>query len=249
MLRDRYNPATVLLMAEHDEGPGVPNPFGDDEARARIWAIIVGEEGSDEVARQRLLEAKGARPEQLPPRLLDGYKVEVLNRPKPGDYRFEYIGRDDWLRVHGGPLQVPIEVKFGMAGGRPKVFGLRVDPGHEVTADALRTIKVGEIVRTFFAQPPTPRGVSPADRQQLIFDWAQERQELLNKAPTSPPATRGTPPDDERLKAFADTYRALGGAMSAVAKHQHMARSTAYRWLDLCRSKGFITLADEEGNL
>ena len=163
-------------------------------------------------------------------------------------------GPDGWIRVTGTALSQPVDVRVAMRAGRPRIVGIRVDNDQEVTADFLRQIRVGEILGVVLSwgelgEPPNLAGVKFKEREIVIAEWAAPAiflQELPAVGPDeTTSAKRGTPPPDSALRNFARTYlQRLAvkphGAMAAAAREVHIARSTAYRWAELCRERGYL---------
>jgi hypothetical protein len=134
------------------------------------------------------------------------------------------------------------------------VIGLLVDNDLEVTADLLRSIRVGALLEQFIGDfqesGPDLSGVRFKYHQIVKEEW-QVMDVFLSEArlpADSPPpikARKGQPPSDEALRRFANVYRHSvatnpRGAITQTAREMHMARSTVYRWIDLCRDRGLL---------
>jgi hypothetical protein len=142
----------------------------------------------------------------------------------------------DWVRVESSAVAQPFWVRLAKRGGRLRVLGLVVDNGEEVTADLLRSIRLGQLVEEFF------------DNQDEVDQLALGGfVDQLPELPTGEPrARRGNPPSDDDLRTFVAAFRLELGrhprrAMHEVTKkggHVPMARSTGYRWLTLARERG-----------
>jgi hypothetical protein len=182
----------------------------------------------------------------------------------PKDYRITWdplshemprLSSGGWVKVSGGGLNQSIYARIALKGGRPRVIGLLVDNDLEVTADLLRSIRVGALLEQFIGDfdesGPRLSGVKFKYHQIVKDEWDLMRHFLAEAKPAaadSPPpirARKGQPPSDEALRRFANVYRhSLAanprGAITQTAREMHMARSTVYRWIDLCRDRGLL---------
>lgn len=172
----------------------------------------------------------------------------------------------DWITVLGSSrVGQAIDLRLGIIRGRPRVIGLRMDNGVEITADVLRKIKLGEVLdvlaREYASGPPQAvdlGGVKFKEReavlQGLVEEWARVQtlfEGLEHVDSASVPTRRGVPPSDEQLHAFArrflEEFRSRPrGAITRTASAFPMARSTAYRWLELCRERGLIPVEEDK---
>jgi hypothetical protein len=134
------------------------------------------------------------------------------------------------------------------------VIGLLVDNDLDVTADLLRSIRVGALLEHFLGDfnesGPRLSGVKFKEHQIVKEDWLLMGLFLAEAKATTdsqPPirARKGRPPSDEALRRFADVHRRNLAtrprrAMSQTARDMHMARTTAYRWLEMCLDRGLL---------
>lgn len=168
-------------------------------------------------------------------------------------FRWDEDASDGWVTVASGPgLSQPVDVRVGMKRGRPCIVGIRVDNGTELTADHLREPKLKEILSAFLgrwtADGPDVAGIKFKYHQDL-HEWWVGMRSFLDASPAVegevPRAQRGRAPTDEMLRDFARHYvaemqTAPHGAISRAARAVHTGRTTAYRWLELCRERGWI---------
>lgn len=143
------------------------------------------------------------------------------------------VNRADWVRVEGGDLPMPIEIRVERApDGRHVFTGLRIGIDDrsraEITSQALREIRLSEILAAYYEvfQP----------------DYALEMESSI--AEVSYPV-RQHGPDNMTLFRFARTYQAELArqphrAMSAAAKAHNISRATANRWAAICREIGML---------
>jgi hypothetical protein len=134
------------------------------------------------------------------------------------------------------------------------VIGLLVDNELDVTANLLRSIRVGALLEQFIGDfeesGPDLSCVKFKEHQIVKEEWEVMRLFLSEAklAADSPPpikARKGHPPSDEALRRFADVHRhSLATnprrAITQTAREMHMARSTAYRWIELCRKRELL---------
>ncbi|HSX66386.1 hypothetical protein, partial [Nocardioides sp.] len=150
----------------------------------------------------------------------------------------------------------------GMQRGRPCIVGIRIDNGLEVTADHLREPKLKEILRAFLgrwrADGPDLVGVKFKYHQD-VQEWWLGMRSFLDSSPevsgAVPRAQRGRTPTDETLRDFArryvaETQKVPHGAITRAARAVPIGRTTAYRWLDMCRERGLIPdeIGERESN-
>lgn len=156
---------------------------------------------------------------------------------------------DGWVYADGRSLPQPLHVRFAMINGRPRPVGLKIDNGAEITSETLRAIRLPDILasltRSWRADGPDLRGVKFKEYETARADWAQQDEALGQLPAVSVEPKRGLPPSDELLRQFARTYidevaSRAHGAVSRAARTHGVARSTAYRWLDLCRKRGYL---------
>jgi hypothetical protein len=186
------------------------------------------------------------------------YTFYFVSDPLSPDPEALALSRGGWVRVERGGLPHPIYVRIGVRTGRPRIIGVLVDNDQEVTADLLRSIRVGRLLEQFLAgvtdDAPDLTAVKFKYRQMVTEDWIAMR-EFVEQAGPAPAdqgtrARKGQAPTDEALREFAAVYRHHLGtnprrAMSATASDMHMARSTAYRWADMCRNAGHLPQIQE----
>jgi hypothetical protein len=178
------------------------------------------------------------------------------------DWTWDFAGElgPDWITVlEPSPVGQAVDLRIAMVRGRPRVIGLRMDNGIEITADVLRKIKLGEVLDRLVGEAnvrttPDMTGVKFKEREVVLMDWAQAGiwlMELPHVDTEAAPTRRGVPPSDEQLNAFARRYveefrKRPRGAITRTADTFPMARSTAYRWLDLCRDRGLIPTEEDD---
>ncbi|HET9889664.1 MAG TPA: hypothetical protein VFQ42_04110 [Mycobacterium sp.] len=132
---------------------------------------------------------------------------------------------EQWLR-HDDGLSMPIEVRLTQDGyGRWLVTGLRIeaDAGQEVTAQTLRAIKLRDVVAA------------------LLKDYEPDVPEACS-------------PEEVRLREFARTYlaelaRRPHRAVTAAATAHGISRATAHRWVQECRSLGYLPTLSRRGDV
>lgn len=158
----------------------------------------------------------------------------------------------EWVWVQSSLTPQPFQMRVAQRSGRFRVIGLAVDNGKEVTADLLRSIKLGAALEEFLgdegwygqADDDVEAG-SDADLHRRAFGHLVQHMPQLESKP--PRVRRGTPPSDEELQHFARVYsEALAKhprrAMTIATDKDHipMARSTGYRWRAMCRERGYL---------
>lgn len=220
----------------------------------------------EEAAAQGFAERYGMWPEEATAAELDSILGEMRGPERAsmthGGLTFMIDGESsDWVHVSGEGLPQPITVRLAVHRGRPRIVGFKMDNNTEVTADALRAVRLGQVLREFLrvwtpsAQPPNLRGSRPQDRDALLLDWAEGGIYLdrLPKIDSSNvvKAKRGTPPPSEVLQHFArilleERLTQPHGAMARASRRCHIARSTAYRWAELCREHDYLPKEEEE---
>lgn len=165
---------------------------------------------------------------------------------------------DGWIGVTEDRVSQAFSIKIGRRGGRFCVVGLRIDNGREVTANTLRSIRLGRVLEECLGESDVLTGDDPDE-----FEWVQtekaiaevftaDAREVIRNYGT-PRTRRGNPPSDEDLQEFAEAYKAHLTLHPRSAMHHvtrkggpmPMARSTGYRWLRLARERGYI--GPEEG--
>lgn len=164
------------------------------------------------------------------------------------------VDRPGWLAVAGGGLSQPLEVKIAIVAGRPRVVALRIDNGREITARTLREIRLGAVIDDWLAgwdpnDPPASSDVDEIEPWIAMDRWVRDLNDVPDFAGENR-ARKGTPPSDEVLRSFARVYLKHfrlrpRGAISRAAQDVPIARSTAYRWLELCRERGFVPPSEE----
>ncbi|WP_344163804.1 hypothetical protein [Nocardiopsis rhodophaea] len=170
----------------------------------------------------------------------------------PGE---ELVESYDWVRVSGGGLAVPILVRVAYGrDGRPIMTGLIIgdDGPAEITADTLRSIRVGALMEQLF-EGFDPGGRPPADDFDAEVTWAL-MYDFTHRTPAPPPPERrqgrSRGPTDEELQHFAEVYRreirrSPRRAMTATAESVGVSRATANRWAKLCREQGYLDREDD----
>lgn len=75
-----------------------------------------------------------------------------------------------WIRVEGGGLEHPIEVKVALINGRPIVAALRIDGEHEITSTSLRSVRVPDIAKEVVAAiRHTAQGLEPSPEDMAFL--------------------------------------------------------------------------------
>lgn len=155
-------------------------------------------------------------------------------------------GATGWVQfVSEDGSRQPFALRFARRGGKPRVVGLVVDNGEEITADYLRSIKLGEAVEFWFDTELDDED----ELKALMNDWLESSTDELPALPR-----RGNAPSDEALRAFVRAYQAAAvrhprSAMTEVTRRSgpvRMARSTGYRWLRLARERGLYEETEDE---
>lgn len=178
--------------------------------------------------------------------------------PRPHEFRIGTERGGDWISVQGGGLPQPIEVRIAVIGDRPRIVGIHIDNGQEVSADVLRGLRLGQVLKHFLEgyspQGPDVRGMAHSDQHAVLHDldaWVEWglMHEFLNervaRADAPVRAKKGTAPSEAALRNFARIYvrhfkTQQHGALAATAREIPVARSTAYRWLSMCRERGYL---------
>ena len=161
--------------------------------------------------------------------------------PGSSSYRFtrDMSGRSLWVRVDGGDLPMPIDIRVDRAqDGRHVFTGIRIggESGtQEITSQTLRQIRLAEILAAHF------------EHFEPIFQMEASLAEV-----SYPLRPRGRGPDDQALRDFARTYqielaRQPRRAMSAAAKAHSISRATANRWAAVCRQLGYLPGSSKPG--
>lgn len=191
----------------------------------------------------------------------DGYQVSIpgsdgvpvlFRQDADGHYRVSYnpdLSRSlrpggAWVRVSGGDLPVPIELRIHRhQDGRYVVTGLLTGDEFapaEITSQTLRQIRLSNILAWLLADfdPDNLPAWSP---RTSILVAADLNAKALGHVAASP--ARG--PNEQFLRDFARTYqielaRQPRRAMSAAAKAHNISRATANRWAAMCRERGFL---------
>jgi hypothetical protein len=178
-------------------------------------------------------------------------------RTAPAFVAYHFFGPDEagWVSVRGDQLEQPVRVRFGRSGRRLHIVGLEIDNNQELTSRLLRSIKFPEILDLYFED------WDPEDDLTSSFDapdwWHEVVDQLaavhVQEIPGSGgrPARRGQPPAEAQLRKFAQIYqderiRHPSKAMEMTTRRMPMARSTAYRWAELCRDPQRAYLPPEE---
>ncbi|MDQ0576468.1 hypothetical protein [Agromyces albus] len=167
----------------------------------------------------------------------------------------EAFEEESWTHVSGGGLPAPIYIRVSRAAnGRPVVTGLVVGatwPNAEITADVLRSIRLGEIVRELH-KGFSPTEVPPYDDFRAQIEWALMHQTYVEGAATLTEPSRAFRGDEERLRVFARTYQAnivrsprspMAATLRDLENRQEflkISRATLYRWLERCRDLGLL---------
>jgi len=173
-------------------------------------------------------------------------------RATPGiEPNWEDLSEETWTRVEGGSLDAPVYVRLGRTSdGRSIVNGLVMGaswPRDEITANVLRQIRIGEILRSVFDGWSL---TDPEDLEELADQVTSGilHETLARRAQPIPAVSRigsRSVPDVE-LEEFARIYKAMlvlypSRAMTETAKTLgHMSRSTANRWAEKCRQRGLL---------
>jgi len=161
-------------------------------------------------------------------------------------------GDDRWVEIRDADLGQRIDVVVERVAGRPRIVGLRIDNGREVTADLLRRIRLGRILEEQLGvssrayDPNVPDEDLDEDENRdraALGDWFEAN--VKDAADPRVRAKRGHPPSDESLHRFVALYLSElaarpRGAMPRTAKHFYMDRTTGYRWLTQARERGLI---------
>lgn len=175
---------------------------------------------------------------------------------------------EEWTRVESESLPAPVTIRVRRStDGRWVVTGLLVGGDSstgEISAASLRRIKVADILKHMFA------GYGPDDRKTWVIDdkdfpefienWLLTNQIVDREEPAKSTASRNKP--DEELREFANRY------LKAYATQPHRAvratqetygfkkgtrtpilsRTTANRWLEKARSRGWVPNPKESRN-
>lgn len=177
--------------------------------------------------------------------------------PERSDYEFSIAPRftrgdkseGPWVRVEGGDLPVPIEIRVHRGSdGRIVLIGLLIgndgSPA-EITAATLRRLRLGEITTALFDRQFDQPGYDMADVVRYLRP-AVVRGVLLAAVDAAPViAARSRRPQDEAYREFAKTYltelaRSPHRAMSNAARAHGISRATANRWAETCRELGYL---------
>jgi hypothetical protein len=171
-----------------------------------------------------------------------GYEFSPVSRFSRGDK-----SEGPWVRVEGGDLPIPIEIRVHRGSdGRTVVTGLvaGTDGGlGEITAAMLRRIPLGEIVTALFDEE-FPGG-DLADVVRYIRP-AVVRGVMQARTDAAPAVgTRSRRPQEAEYREFAETYlkelaRSPHRAMTNAARAHRLSRATANRWADACRQLGYL---------
>lgn len=156
----------------------------------------------------------------------------------------------DWIEVSGGGLESPVMIACARTeDGRFVVNGLIVGAGFprpEITANTLRRIPIAKMLGQLWDGFNGDKVPTDEDFDELIA-WGLMHQ-LGHRQDWLPVVSRAgaRKVEDDALELFATVFkeertRRSHGAMSRAAARLHIHRSTAYRWLALCREKGFLS--------
>ena len=150
-----------------------------------------------------------------------------------------------WVRVSGGDLPVPVELRINRhADGRYVVTGLMMgdefNPA-EVTSQTLREIRLGKVLAWLLEDfdPDNLPAWSPRTTIRMIADVNADQAGQVAASRSQ------RAPGDQVLRDFARTYltelaRQPRRAMTAAAKAHNISRATANRWAALCRQLGYL---------
>lgn len=149
-----------------------------------------------------------------------------------------------------GLAELSIEVD---SWGRPRCVGLTITPGASsaVTGTMLRRLTLGRLVDEAALEAATVLGVQEdlggGITQIGPVTNRDEAAEVLDRAEPVRKPRQGSPITDEHLKKVAELYkkalRTKGprkAPTEAVAMQMHASRSTAGRWVEKAREKGFL---------
>jgi len=147
-----------------------------------------------------------------------------------------------WVRVEGGDLPMPIEIRVDRAqDGRFVFSGIKIGTEgmwgyEEITSQTLREIRLAEILAAYYE----------VFRPDYVFEMESGLAKVSH--PNRPP--RG--PDNQALGYFARTYltelaRQPHRAMTAAARKHNISRATANRWAAVCREIGLLPGASPGG--
>jgi hypothetical protein len=162
---------------------------------------------------------------------------------------------DTWTRVAGGTLEAPIYIRIAKTkDGRGVINGLLIGgawPREQITANTLRSIKIGEILEKVFDgwDINTPPDYDDLEDQ---VSWGLMHETFVRQAETIPSDSRAgsrSAPSDQ-LEEFARAYLTQRGrnayrAMTATAKEFSISRATANRWAARCRDRGLLPPLDK----
>lgn len=162
-----------------------------------------------------------------------------------------------WFSASGGNLPQPVRIRVGLVRGRLRVIGVALDNGRPVTSNDLRALRLGDLleacVEDYDPAGPHLAGEKFKYHESLTQDWTV-LDIWLRSAPTVEqvdvtPARRGSAPSDDQLRQFASVYLEEQRdhprrAMTLTTRRIPMARSTGYRWADLCRARGYLPRED-----
>ncbi|GIG54539.1 leucine zipper domain-containing protein [Demequina activiva] len=175
----------------------------------------------------------------------------------PANLNLDSLDDADWHRVvdetgAAGSLLVRVAKS---SDGKLVITGLVMGDGiDEVTGQALRAIKPGEIIRTIqWRESGTlpPRSVGALGPTGLArFEGMTERVESHAEASAAPSKRGRRGPTHEELTRFAEVYTKHStysdAAMTLAARELGLSRATANRWAARCRNEGLLNLEPRE---
>lgn len=189
--------------------------------------------------------------------------------PTDGDYRrevrsetFEFrlpdpLLPDSWIEVTRGGLPQVVKVQIAMVNGSPIVRGLRIDNPAGVTSRTVRAVTVGRLLLELGAhlvrelQRLTEEAVTDPRAKEILDNWVGPAglPPSIDRRPVAPRGRGAKPPTVDELRRFAETLtgeraRAQRGAVTRASREMGMSRSTAHRWINICKQQGL--LHDEE---
>lgn len=144
--------------------------------------------------------------------------------------------------------------------GRVVLTGLVLED-EPLTSSALRDITLGDVVRAIADHDAALRDWRSGDAPAPEFlgeigptglaRFEGMTDQISETTSTSVVSKRGHAVSDDDLRTFAETYRGFSGypnQMQRTYRALNIERSTAYRWLKRCESKGYLPAqTDNEG--